>query len=147
MKKANLKKYTDFIVKETSDLLNIDSPTGYITWIVHENGHLIVEGSGYLYSSSIGGDPDHVCFENPVIPIVEVTIAEGIDEIGWYTFVACDQVRIVHIPLSMRIIPDGNFGSKCLTDVYYAGTKEQWEQIVFDDRYNPFSNATIHYNA
>lgn len=29
MKKANLKKYTDFIVKETSDLLNIDSPTGY----------------------------------------------------------------------------------------------------------------------
>jgi len=29
MKKINLKKYTDFIVKETLDLLNIDSPTGY----------------------------------------------------------------------------------------------------------------------
>lgn len=29
MKKIALKKYTDFVVKETIDLLNIDSPTGY----------------------------------------------------------------------------------------------------------------------
>ena len=29
MKKTNLKKYTDFLVKETETLLNIDSPTGY----------------------------------------------------------------------------------------------------------------------
>ena len=29
MKKENLKKYTDFIVKETTELLSIDSPTGY----------------------------------------------------------------------------------------------------------------------
>ena len=129
-------------------MLGVDYKLGPdVTWIVHENGHLIVEGSGYLYSSSIGGDPDHVCFENPVIPIVEVTIGVGIDEIGWYTFIACDQVKIVHIPLSMRKIPEGSFNSKCLTDVYYAGTKEQWAQIIFDERYNPFSKATIHYNA
>ena len=29
MKRINLTKYTDFIVKETMELLNIDSPTGY----------------------------------------------------------------------------------------------------------------------
>ena len=29
MKKTSLKKYTDFLVKETEALLNIDSPTGY----------------------------------------------------------------------------------------------------------------------
>ena len=29
MKKENLKKYTDFIVEKTSELLNIDSPSGY----------------------------------------------------------------------------------------------------------------------
>ena len=29
MKKSGLKKYTDFLVKETETLLNIDSPTGY----------------------------------------------------------------------------------------------------------------------
>ena len=40
MKKINLKKYTDFIVKETLDLLNIDSPTGYTqeacSWVKNE---------------------------------------------------------------------------------------------------------------
>ena len=29
MKKTDLKKYTDYLVKETETLLNIDSPTGY----------------------------------------------------------------------------------------------------------------------
>ncbi|MBQ9863312.1 MAG: peptidase M42, partial [Lachnospiraceae bacterium] len=29
MKKISLTKYTDFIVKKTEELLNIDSPTGY----------------------------------------------------------------------------------------------------------------------
>ena len=29
MKKIALKKYTDFIVEKTTELLNIDSPTGY----------------------------------------------------------------------------------------------------------------------
>ena len=40
MKKENLTKYTDFIVKETSELLNIDSPTGYTdeaaSWVKEE---------------------------------------------------------------------------------------------------------------
>ena len=40
MKKTSLKKYTDFLVKETETLLNIDSPTGYTenatAWVLDE---------------------------------------------------------------------------------------------------------------
>ena len=40
MKKLSLKKYTDFLVKETETLLNIDSPTGYTeaaaAWVLEE---------------------------------------------------------------------------------------------------------------
>ena len=40
MKKLPLKKYTDFLVKETETLLNIDSPTGYTedaaAWVLEE---------------------------------------------------------------------------------------------------------------
>ena len=40
MKKFSLKKYTDFLVKETETLLNIDSPTGYTenatAWVLDE---------------------------------------------------------------------------------------------------------------
>ena len=40
MNKPSLKKYTDFLVKETETLLNIDSPTGYTeaaaAWVLEE---------------------------------------------------------------------------------------------------------------
>ena len=40
MKKIPLKKYTDFLMKETETLLNIDSPTGYTeaaaAWVLEE---------------------------------------------------------------------------------------------------------------
>ena len=40
MKKVQLTKYTDFIVEETTTLLNIDSPTGYTeeaaAWVKEE---------------------------------------------------------------------------------------------------------------
>ena len=40
MKKTDLKQYTDFLVKETETLLNIDSPTGYTedaaAWVKNE---------------------------------------------------------------------------------------------------------------
>ena len=40
MNKLSLKKYTDFLMKETETLLNIDSPTGYTedaaAWVLGE---------------------------------------------------------------------------------------------------------------
>ena len=40
MNKLSLKKYTDFLMKETETLLNIDSPTGYTeeaaAWVLEE---------------------------------------------------------------------------------------------------------------
>ena len=40
------------------------------------------------------------------------------------------------------------YGCTTLTDVHYSGTKEQWDKINIDTRYNsnaPLLNATIHF--
>ena len=46
MKTTGLKKYTDFLVKETETLLNIDSPTGYTesaaAWVQSEFEKLVM---------------------------------------------------------------------------------------------------------
>ncbi len=94
MKKTSLKKYTDFLVKETETLLNIDSPTGYTenaaAWVLDEftklgfggsdkeNGLLLeahvdtlggmvaeIKGNGRLRLTNLGGmNPNNAETEN-----------------------------------------------------------------------------------
>lgn len=52
------------------------------------------------------------------------------------------------IPSSIICINDGAFfGSYKLTDVYYTGTKEEWEKISIGSDNAALTNATIHYNS
>ncbi len=57
-------------------------------------------------------------------------------------------ITTVHIPTSVTYIGGGAFEMSTLTDIYYDGTKEQWEiiNVVFTDGNYGILNATIHYN-
>ncbi len=67
MEKINLKQYTDFLVKETETLLNIDSPTGYTedaaAWVKREFEKLGFEATltnkGGVLVSFGGGDGEN----------------------------------------------------------------------------------------
>jgi hypothetical protein len=54
-----------------------------------------------------------------------VTIPDSVECIGYYAFDCCDS----------------------LTDVYYQGTQEQWDEIYIEEGNWPLLSATIHYNA
>lgn len=58
-------------------------------------------------------------------------------------------LKEVFIPVSVTKIDNRAFyGCTTLTDVHYSGTKEQWDKINIDTRYNsnaPLLNATIHF--
>ena len=64
-------------------------------------------------------------------------------------FLSCTSLKELSIPVSVTKIDNGAFdGCTTLTDVYYSGTKEQWDNINIDTRYDsnaPLLNATIHF--
>ena len=80
--------------------------------------------------------------------LTTVTLAEGVSEIR-DAFMCCSSLTSITIPFTVGTIY-GNAFYDCwnLTDVYYSGTQEQWEQIYIEEMGNEhLQNATIHYNS
>ena len=76
-----------------------------------------------------------------------IIIPEGVTSIGEDTFEECSSLISVVVPQSVTSIGWSAFSScSSLTDVYYSGTKEQWNSITIGDSNWHLTNATIHYN-
>ncbi len=88
-----------------------------------------------------------------------VTISEGVatimggdgsDNYNYYGAFCCStSLKFVTIPKSVTTIGMGAF-QRCdsLTDVYYAGTEDEWKAIDIGTKNNaPLLKATIHYNT
>ncbi len=79
--------------------------------------------------------------------LASVTIPNSATNIGQASFFGCESLASIVIPKSMKNIGDAAF-SNCssLNDVYYTGTKEQWEKINIGYFNEQLTTAAIHYN-
>ncbi len=82
----------------------------------------------------------------------KLIIEDGITCISDCAFWYCDYLENVVIPLSVVNIKanaftnDGRYGSDKLTDVYYAGSKEDAARIAIEPQNKPLKGATWHYS-
>lgn len=79
--------------------------------------------------------------------LMSVALPEGITSIGGYTFSNMDRLTNVAIPRSVTSIQYDAFRNcKVLTDIYYYGTRAEWEQIDIDESNEPLfkDTCTIH---
>ncbi|MBP9988340.1 MAG: leucine-rich repeat domain-containing protein [Ruminococcus sp.] len=75
-----------------------------------------------------------------------VVLPSKITELPSYLFRSCSLKTIV-IPENVSIIKGSVFEyCSSLTDVYYCGTKEQWDSISIESGNAELKNANIHYN-
>ncbi len=103
--------------------------------------------------------------------LADVTIPEGITQIGYGAFYGCDSLHVLTLPDGLSKICESAFGhcpnlidlvvpasvteiadsafdyGTNLTNVYYLGTHQQWEQLVDNNTISGIENATIHYNC
>lgn len=84
---------------------------------------------------------------NDCTGLTTVRIPNGVGRIANYTFANCTNLKSVTIPRSVREIEDYTFYDSALTDVYYLGTMEQWnENIVkfLDEKNTELASAVLH---
>lgn len=90
-------------------------------------------------------------WEDYEFEVKKVVISDGITSIGKNAFAMFINLECIEIPDSLTKIGCYSFGYCInLTDVYYSGTEEEWNNITIGDflgNFNePLDNATIHYN-
>ncbi len=82
--------------------------------------------------------------------LTKISIPEGIDVIDYSAFYNCTNLKEITLPVSLKQVSSFAFQNcSSLTDVYYAGTEAEWQNVKIDDygNYNaPFINANFHYN-
>lgn len=62
--------------------------------------------------------------------LTNVVIEEGVTMIVYGMFQNCDKLTTVNIPVSVTSIGNIAFENSAITDIYYAGTKAQWNALV-----------------
>ena len=79
--------------------------------------------------------------------LTDVVMPEGVVNIGSYVFDGCSSLKSITIPISVKSIGD-DILSDCtsLTDVYYAGSTGDWDNISVEKEINEqLFKATMHY--
>lgn len=78
--------------------------------------------------------------------LTSVVIPEGVTEISDCTFGWCTSLETITIPESVTDVHGMAFeGCGSLTDVYYGGSKSQWDTINIEYSNECLSNADIHF--
>ena len=91
--------------KEVVDSGNCGAQGDNVTWVLYDNGELVISGAGemkdYQYGSSSPFNKNNA--------IVKVTIGDGITKIGKYTFYECGSLSITNISNDISIIGERAF--------------------------------------
>ncbi len=84
--------------------------------------------------------------------LTSVSLPKNISILEERAFSGSYNLKKIFIPKSLQLIKAYNFnvdydGNSKLTDIYYEGTEQEWEQITILSNNEGLNNATIHYNS
>ncbi len=80
--------------------------------------------------------------------VTGISLPENLSSVGAYAFNSCKKLRTVSIPVAVANIGTASF-SHCdsLTDIYYGGTRSQWNKITMGKYCEVFDSVNIHYHG
>lgn len=79
--------------------------------------------------------------------LVSVIVPEGLTLLDEGTFSGCTSLTSVTIPSSITKLYFAFGRDNALKDIYYGGTKEQWEKINFYGSQYEYDSVAIHFNT
>ena len=79
--------------------------------------------------------------------LTRIEISSGVTSIGGASFSYCKGLTRIDIPDSVTSIGAGAFANcEELSDVYYSGSEDEWNEIEIGSNNNKLLNASIHFN-
>ena len=76
----------------------------------------------------------------------EIAVPDSVTEIHSFAFRDCTGLKSVTLPAGLARIDMMAFtGCSALTDVWFAGTQEDWNRIVIGEGNEPLTGATVHF--
>ena len=127
------------VLKE-QEIIEISLPGGEcgteLTWEFNpETGTLTISGTGAMENYSSRTAPWYEYADQ----ITNLVVEENVLSIGKYALDGCSNLKTVSIPSTLTLIDQYAFSSASqMTDVYYNGTKSEWENIS-----KKFGNTTL----
>ena len=137
---------------ETNDIEELVIPYEYkkdgITYRVSLIAPNAFENNTFFKTVVIPNSVDIVadCAFKGCTSLEKTVFPKGIKEIWEAAFGNCTNLKTIAIPTTITTIYEKAFDGSGLTDVYYEGTKEQWESINISEDNETFLNATIHFS-
>ena len=77
--------------------------------------------------------------------LATLEFGDGVRNIGVGAFESCTKLKSVELPLSVSVLGSHAFSETKLADVYYDGTKVQWEKLLETGVSQLPSGVTVHY--
>lgn len=104
-----------------------------------------------LASIDLSGHPNRIydsCFRR-CYALTEITLPQSVDRVYEDAFMGCTSLKAVTIenPEISRLYEQSFHWLPALTDVYFAGSEEQWNAINIEDYNEGLELATLHFGA
>lgn len=136
--------YVKFKEKQKNGVIAQGSCKDGLVWELDENYQLTISGDGTmdLYNS-----PEETPWSEYMDVINAIFVEEGVKDISANAFAGCGVLEEVKISSGIKKIGTYAFYNCIgLKDIYFDGTKEQWEAIDIADQGGSFlSDANMHY--
>lgn len=133
----NVDEDNSYYSSENGVLFNKDK-TELIVCPGKKSGRYVIPDS----VSVIWDEAFYECFD-----IESVIIPEGVSRIENLTFWKCGSMTSISIPASMTYIGCGAFAVTAVTDIYYSGTRAQWNAIEIGDCNEQLHDAAVHFEG
>lgn len=110
-----------------------------LTWTLSVDGTLTISGTGEM---EVEEDFFYGLYED--ITIRKLVLEEGVTAVCKNAFTHCEDLSEIYLPLSLKFIGEDAFYDTYVSDLYYAGSYDEWNSIIKREGNWELDDAKLH---
>lgn len=114
-----------------------------LKWTLDEDGMLTISGAGVMNGFTWESTSAWLAYRKS---IKSVEISSGVSSIGDWAFAGCSGLTSIVLPEGVSSIGKDVFkGCSGLKDIYYMGSRQEWDALLNNGDFSLSGDARIHF--